>query len=280
MGLAGSDVAKDAADMILTDDDFDSIRSAVAEGRRLFLNIQRFTLHLLSTNVALVVILVAGLGFQDKDKSSVFPLSPLAILWVNMITGTPPALGLGVEPAPKDLMHHPPHSVKDGVFTWSLILDTFSYGIAIGLTCLLSVSISSDLENCTLNILQFVVVMYGGVTEGDLGTGCNGHGSDVCGLVFRARSTVCAVLIFNFMLYAWELKSFERSVFNLVPGEAFYKTLWKNQVLFWSVLLAMASVVIRKSGYSTVFYTLLMLSLLFSYLRPGSQYACLLPTPN
>jgi magnesium-transporting ATPase (P-type) len=57
-----------------------------------------------------------------------------------MITGTPPALGLGVEPAPLDLMRRPPHSVKEGVFTWSLIYDTFSYGIAIGVTCLSSVS--------------------------------------------------------------------------------------------------------------------------------------------
>jgi potassium/sodium efflux P-type ATPase len=83
---SGSDVAKDASDLILTDDNFDSIRSAVAEGRRLFLNIQRFTLHLLSTNVALVVLLVAGLGFRDKDMSSVFPLSPIAVLWVNMVS--------------------------------------------------------------------------------------------------------------------------------------------------------------------------------------------------
>jgi magnesium-transporting ATPase (P-type) len=64
--------------------DFDSIRSAVAEGRRLFLNIQRFTLHLLSTNVALVVILVAGLAFQDKDKSSVFPLRFVGLfVWMD-----------------------------------------------------------------------------------------------------------------------------------------------------------------------------------------------------
>ncbi|KAF8884255.1 hypothetical protein CPB85DRAFT_1378183 [Mucidula mucida] len=228
MGLAGSDVAKDASDLVLTDDNFDSIRSAVAEGRRLFLNIQRFSLHLLSTNVALVVLLVAGLGFKDKDGSSVFPLSPLAILWVNMITGTPPSLGLGTEKAPLDLMKKPPHSVKDGVFTWALILDTFAYGIVIGITCLIS----------------FVIVMYAGVEPGDLATRCNRGFSEQCTLVARARSTVFATLIVEFMLYAWVLKSFDRSVFRLEPGIPFYKTLYENKVLFWSVILACASSVL------------------------------------
>ncbi|KAG6892251.1 potassium/sodium eff [Termitomyces sp. T32_za158] len=86
MGMAGSDVAKDASDLVLTDDNFDSIRVAVQEGRRLFLNIQRFILHLLTTNVAEVVLLIVGLCFIATDgATSVFPLSPLAILWVNMV---------------------------------------------------------------------------------------------------------------------------------------------------------------------------------------------------
>jgi P-type Na+/K+ transporter len=86
MGMDGSDVAKDAADLVLTDDNFDSIRSAVAQGRRIFDNIQRFILHLLTTNVAEVILLVLGLAFVDRVGTSVFPLSPLSILWVNMIS--------------------------------------------------------------------------------------------------------------------------------------------------------------------------------------------------
>ncbi|KAG6863997.1 hypothetical protein C0991_001266 [Blastosporella zonata] len=86
MGMAGSDVAKDASDLVLTDDNFDSIRVAVREGRRLFLNIQRFILHLLTTNVAEVVLLIVGLCFIANDGiTSVFPLSPLGILWINMV---------------------------------------------------------------------------------------------------------------------------------------------------------------------------------------------------
>ncbi|KAG5651926.1 hypothetical protein H0H81_006907 [Sphagnurus paluster] len=86
MGMAGSDVAKEASDLVLTDDNFDSIRVAVREGRRLFINIQRFILHLLTTNVAEVVLLIVGLCFVDDDGASVFPLSPIAVLWVNMVS--------------------------------------------------------------------------------------------------------------------------------------------------------------------------------------------------
>lgn len=85
MGMAGSDVAKDAADLVLTDDNFDSIRAAITEGRRIFTNIQRFVLHLLTTNVAEVLVLIIGLSFIDEDGRSVFPLSPLGVLWVNMV---------------------------------------------------------------------------------------------------------------------------------------------------------------------------------------------------
>lgn len=76
MGLNGSDVAKSASDIVLTDDNFASIVNAVEEGRRMFDNIQRFVLHLLTSNVGEVILLICGLGFQDSRGFSVFPLSP------------------------------------------------------------------------------------------------------------------------------------------------------------------------------------------------------------
>lgn len=82
MGLNGSDVAKDASDLVLTDDNFTSIVRAVEEGRRLFDNIQKFLMHLLISNISQVVLLLIGLAFQDRNGVSVFPLSPLEILWV------------------------------------------------------------------------------------------------------------------------------------------------------------------------------------------------------
>lgn len=86
MGQAGSDVAKDASDIILTDDNFASILAAVEEGRRTFDNIQKFVLHLLAQNVALAIVLLVGLVFKDGDDLSVFPISPIEILWIIMVT--------------------------------------------------------------------------------------------------------------------------------------------------------------------------------------------------
>ncbi|KAI0093721.1 sodium transport ATPase [Irpex rosettiformis] len=221
----GSDVAKSASELVLTDNNFDSIRAAIREGRRIFDNIQRFVLHLLATNVAEVILLICGLGFQDDSGESVYPLSPLAVLWLNMITGGPPAFGLGVEEAAEDVMTRPPQDAKTGVFSRAVIVDTFAYGFVMGVTTLMS----------------FIIVLYG-KDDGELGSDCNREPSASCDAVYKARSTVFATLTFEILLYAWELKSFRRSLFNLTPGRAFYRDLWANRVLFWAVVLGMASV--------------------------------------
>ena len=112
MGKAGSDVAKDASDIILTDDHFASILNAVEEGRRIFDNIQKFVLHLLSENIAQACTLLIGLSFKDLDDQSVFPLSPVEIIWVIMITSGVPDMGLGMEEAVPDIMDRPPQSAS------------------------------------------------------------------------------------------------------------------------------------------------------------------------
>lgn len=112
MGQSGSDVAKDASDIVLTDDNFASILNAIEEGRRIFDNIQRFVLHLLSENVAQACTLLIGLAFKDESDQSVFPLSPVEILWVIMITSGLPDMGLGMEIAAPDIMDRPPQSVR------------------------------------------------------------------------------------------------------------------------------------------------------------------------
>ncbi|CAE7224993.1 unnamed protein product [Rhizoctonia solani] len=240
MGMGGSDVAKDASDLVLTDDNFDSIRSAVGEGRRIFDNIQRFVLHLLSTNVAEVVLLVIGLCFIDGQGASVFPLSPLAVLWINMVTSSPPAFGLGLEKPAVNIMKRPPHNIKTGVFTIQTIGDVLFYGFVMGAT----------------SLAAFVIVVYG-ANDGSLGQECNRGFHEGCEAVFRARSTVFATLIFQILFYAWELKALDRSMFNITPGQPFTKDLWANQILFWSVVIGCASVplAIYVPGLNTrVFY--------------------------
>ncbi|CAE6436301.1 unnamed protein product [Rhizoctonia solani] len=240
MGMGGSDVAKDASDLVLTDDNFDSIRSAIGEGRRIFDNIQRFVLHLLTTNVAEVLLLVIGLCFIDNQGASVFPLSPLAVLWINMVTSSPPAFGLGLEKPAANIMKRPPHNIKTGVFTLQTIGDVLFYGFVMGSTCLIA----------------FVIVIYG-ANDGSLGQECNRGFHEGCDAVFRARSTVFATLIFQILFYAWELKALDRSMFNITPGRLFTQDLWANQILFWSVVIGCASVplAIYVPGLNTrVFY--------------------------
>lgn len=112
MGMSGSDVAKDASEIVLMDDNFASIVSAIEEGRRIFDNICRFVLHLLCSNVGEVILLIIGLAFRDGNNVAVFPLAPLQILWINMITSSFPAIGLGMEKASRDVMKRKPHDPK------------------------------------------------------------------------------------------------------------------------------------------------------------------------
>jgi len=91
MGLNGSDVARQAAEIVLADDNFATIVGAVEEGRRIFDNLVKFMLHLMSSNCAEVIVLVMGLAFMDGSSKPVYPLSPVQILWENLITSAFPA---------------------------------------------------------------------------------------------------------------------------------------------------------------------------------------------
>jgi len=233
MGLAGSDVAKSAAKIVLTDDKFNSIVSAIREGRRMFDNIQKFVLHLLTSNVGEVILLIAGLGFQDSSGQSVFPLSPLQILWVNMLTSSFPAFGLGREKPSSEIMQRPPHKIKWGVFTPQIMVDMVVYGIIMG----------------TCTILTFVIIIYGAY-DGNLGHECNARYNNdpetSCDPVFRARAAVFAELTWLILISAWEFKSLRRSMFRLDPMTnsrfPFFKDVYENKILFWSVMIGAVSV--------------------------------------
>jgi P-type Na+/K+ transporter len=91
MGLMGSDVAREAAEIVLADDNFSTIVAAIKDGRMIFDNQVKFILYLMSSNCAEVIVLVAGMAFLDKSGRSVYPLSPVQILWENLITSAFPA---------------------------------------------------------------------------------------------------------------------------------------------------------------------------------------------
>ena len=226
MGQSGSDVAKDASDIILTDDNFASILNAVEEGRRIFDNIQKFVLHLLSENIAQACTLLIGLAFKDADNQSVFPLSPVEILWVIMITSGMPDMGLGMEVAAPDIMDRPPQS-KQGIFTWEVIIDIMVYGVWTAALCLAAFSIR----------------MWG-FGNGNLARGCNKEWSEEikdCELVFRARATTFVCLTWFALFLAWEMVNMRRSFFRMQPKSKKYFTqwmydVWRNKFLFYSIM--------------------------------------------
>ncbi|NPB09670.1 MAG: cation-translocating P-type ATPase [Thermodesulfobacteria bacterium] len=116
MGITGTEVAKEAADLILADDNFATIVAAVEEGRTIFDNIKKYLLFLLSFNLSEILVLIAG--FLAKLP---LPLTAIHILWINLVTNGPPALALGVDPPAPDLMKRPPRPPQEGVFTRRLV---------------------------------------------------------------------------------------------------------------------------------------------------------------
>ncbi len=144
MGIVGTDVAKEAADVILTDDNFATIVSAVEEGRRIYDNILKVIQFLLSSNVGEIVVLFLATLFTPlfakwfgiTDISHLEILLPIHILWINLVTDSLPALALAFDPANKDIMNRKPNKPGKGVFTKGMTFRVIYQGIMIGLLTL------------------------------------------------------------------------------------------------------------------------------------------------
>lgn len=130
MGKNGSDVAKQSAEIVLSDDNFSTIITAIRKGRGIFFNLQKFMLYLLSGNLAEVLIMMIGLSFIDNNGESTFPISPVGALWINTLAAGPPALALGLEPTPKDAMERAPKDYQR-MFTKIWLIDLVFYGFLI-----------------------------------------------------------------------------------------------------------------------------------------------------
>ncbi|KAJ3210811.1 Na+ ATPase [Dinochytrium kinnereticum] len=216
MGLGGSDVTKQASAITLTDDNFKTILVAVREGRRLFANSTIIALHLLSGNVSEVVALVVGLAIRDSAGNSVFPMSAIQILWLNMVTSSPVALALGLELAPKDIMNYPPRSVDSKIWTKEFIIDNLFYGLTMG-----SLSLSSF-------ILQASVQLKG---MDSLPTGCNKSYREECNPTFAARGMAFYSLSLLLLLHGFNCRHTRLSMFN--------RNQVQNKYLWGAVLLGL-----------------------------------------
>lgn len=132
MGITGTDVAKEAADMVLLDDNFATIVAAVEEGRTIYDNIRKFVKYTMTSNTGeiWVMLLAPFIGMP-------LPLLPLQILWVNLVTDGLPGLALGVEPAERDVMSRPPYRPNEGIFSRGMGRQILFIGLLMGLVSLI-----------------------------------------------------------------------------------------------------------------------------------------------
>jgi Ca2+-transporting ATPase len=144
MGMTGTDVSKEAADMVLADDNFATIVAAVEEGRAIFANIRKFLRYLLSSNIGEVmtmffgVVLAGVIGLSASEGGGVvLPLLATQILWINLVTDGAPALALGLDPADANTMNEPPRPKGESVLTPRMWVEILIVGVVMALGTLI-----------------------------------------------------------------------------------------------------------------------------------------------
>ncbi|MEC2074643.1 calcium-translocating P-type ATPase, SERCA-type [Metabacillus fastidiosus] len=183
MGITGTDVAKEASSLVLVDDNFATIKSAIKEGRNIYENIRKFIRYLLASNVGeiLVMLFAMLLGLP-------LPLVPIQILWVNLVTDGLPAMALGLDQPEGDLMKRKPRHPKEGVFARGLGWKVVSRGFLIGIATLAA----------------FMIVYY----------------RDPNNLIY-AQTIAFATLVLAQLIHVFDCRS-EKSIFERNPFENMY----------------------------------------------------------
>ncbi len=226
MGITGTDVAKDAADMVLTDDNFASIEKAVEEGRSIYANIKKTVLFLLSSNIAEVlsmfILILVGLPA---------PLIAIHLLWVNLITDSLPAIALGMQPKEKDIMSHKPRDPNEGIFAHGGMRVTLGYGAILTLAVVAAYFLPGWLNGEFS--LQAIKVMY--------------EGNDL--LLHQARTMAFTTLAFSELFHMLGLTDLNHSFVHVFKEKNYM--LWI--AFFAGIILQIA--VIEVPGISTMFKT-------------------------
>ncbi len=155
MGITGTDVSKEAADMVLLDDNFATIVAAVEEGRVIYDNIRKFIRYLLTCNASELAVMIVGpfLGLP-------IPLLPLQILWMNLITDGLPALALGVEPAEDDVMDRPPRSASETIFGGGVVQYIGSFGALMAIVSLIVGWYAWNIDDPAWQTMLFTTLIF------------------------------------------------------------------------------------------------------------------------
>ncbi|WKV08805.1 calcium-transporting P-type ATPase, PMR1-type [Thermoanaerobacterium sp. CMT5567-10] len=221
MGITGTDVAKDSADMVLTDDNFATIVAAIEEGRTIYENIKKSIHYLLSCNIGeILVLLIATLAGMPM------PLKPIHILWVNLVTDSLPALALGVEPADKDIMTKKPRPKNENIFADGLMLRIPVEGIMIGL-----VSFIAFLFGLRENITNARTMAFAVLTFSQLSQALN----------VRSNKSIFKIGLFKnkYMVLALAVSIFLQLVVILTPLNAIFGI--KNINIYdWDIIILLS----------------------------------------
>lgn len=196
MGITGTDVAKGAADMVLTDDNFATIRKAIEEGRNIYNNIKKSVIYLLSSNIGEVVTMFIGVlaGLPS-------PLSAVNILWVNLVTDSLPALALGADPGTPDVMKEKPRSQKETLFAHGGVALLVIYGILIGITTLFGFMLG-----CYEAAYGSVKFTMSGFANINFGAG---------NILNEGRTFAVTVLAVSELLHAIGMRDTKKSIFRM-----------------------------------------------------------------
>jgi P-type Ca2+ transporter type 2C len=214
MGVAGTEVAKQAAKMILADDNFATIVAAVREGRRIFDNIRKFLRYLLSSNmgevltVFLGVVLAGLIGLTGPADGLILPLLATQVLWINLITDSGPALAMGVDPETDDVMARPPRRLTERVIDGRMWAGVVAIGVVMAAVALLAID----------------VYLPGGLIEGSRS-------------LDNARTAGFTVLVFAQLFNCFNARSERTSAFRHVFANS-----WLIGAVLLSVLLQVAVV--------------------------------------
>ena len=155
MGITGTDVAKGAADMVLTDDNFASIEKAVEEGRCIYSNIRKTVLFLLSSNIAEVILMLVLIMIGMP-----LPLIAIHLLWVNLVTDSLPAVALGMQPKEKGLMNEKPRDPHEGIFANGGMLITLLYGAILSISVILAYFVPAWMHMDEVNAIGGIKQFY------------------------------------------------------------------------------------------------------------------------
>jgi len=210
MGITGTDVAKGASDMILTDDNFSTIISAIEEGRNIYRNIKKSILFLLSCNMGEIIAIFISILIGWSS-----PLRPIHILWINLVTDSLPALALGVDPKDTSVMNDKPRNPKESIFHGVLWNLTFN-GLLIG----------------TLTLIAFYIGMI-----------------SYSNSLLHAQTMAFMVMSISELVHSLNVRSTEKSIFKLgffsnklLLGSIFIGILLQTMILFTPVLRNIFSV--------------------------------------